>query len=130
MKEQINQLGIPPNALTPFGLADTFPPEPTSYSEAIELEHADYVKDEYFESKQPPRTKPAHGIPWSPTKMLGRRPSSGQSASISRALSDLEKRKLLKRHSATRPANRTTHVELTVWGAIASVKLQLQQKSD
>lgn len=101
-----------------------------AYTETVELDHAPYVSDEYFAPATPSRPAPTTSISWQPTRMLGREPSAGQRASISRALRDLEVRGLVKRYRHSGAPNRTTHVDLSKWGGIASVKLQLQDDDD
>jgi hypothetical protein len=77
--------------------------------------HARYLTPEFLGKHEAP------GVPWSAKRFLGRAPSRSESASISKSLADLEKRGLVQTHQAVGKKQRTSHVSITVYGAIAAL---------
>lgn len=83
--------------------------------------YAAYVEDGYFHTA----THPEPGVRWSARRFLGRQPTPGESSALSNSIKNLAERGLLELIQAGSSGRRTTHVTLTVYGAVASVKLRL-----
>lgn len=83
-----------------------------------EAPHIQYLHKEFLENLSPP------GVPWSVQRFLGRSPTRSESATISKSLSDLEKRGLVEIHRKRGKRQRASHVSITAAGATAAVILR------
>ena len=83
--------------------------------------YAAYVEDDYFRTAK----RPEPGVRWSARRFLGRQPKPAESSALSNSVRNLADRGLLELIQAGTSGRRTTHVTLTVYGAVASVKLRL-----
>lgn len=83
-----------------------------------EASHAKYLSRDYLDAQAPP------GVRWSAKRFLGHPPGRGDSATLSKTIADLEKRGLIKTYKAVGKRQRTSHVSLTVHGAIAALILR------
>lgn len=76
--------------------------------------HAKYLRREYLESVDPP------GVRWSAERFLGHPPKRSDSATLSKSLSDLEERGLVKTYKVKGKRQRTSHISITREGATAA----------
>ena len=95
-----------------------------SRTETKPTEYAPYLEESYFkESKEDAMAKDGW-IAWNPESILGHRPSSTESTSLSKGIRGLEDRELLETAKVYGKKRRISHVKLTFFGEVASVLLR------
>lgn len=83
-----------------------------------EAPHAKYLTPGYLDSQAP------RGVAWSAKRFLGRAPKRSESATLSKTLADLEKRGLIETHKSVGKRQRTSHLSITVYGALAALLIR------